>query len=194
MPRKRLPPRVWFDEGRGRWIMRYGSWMRRTPFGPSEKDAAQAALDKVVGRRAWFSAAIRRPAKRPRPEPLWARSKLVGIVYFVSKEGDDNYPIKIGFCAGGLEKRLSELQVGNPYRLKVLATVEATYGQEQAMHQALAEHRVSGEWFMRHPDMMCALAEAVEGRIWPKLCHPDNLANSFKSSGLPGKKANSPFI
>jgi hypothetical protein len=73
-------------------------------------------------------------APPPKPvEPPWARSRTLGIVYFISAAKNSDYPIKIGFCASNVEKRRVELQIANPYLLEVLATNLATYAQEQAI-------------------------------------------------------------
>lgn len=56
--------------------------------------------------------------------------------------------VKIGWTAGGVERRLRELQCGNPCELFVVRTIEpASQADERALHQRLAEFRIRGEWF-----------------------------------------------
>lgn len=58
--------------------------------------------------------------------------------------------IKIGL-GHDIDGRLSSLQTGNPYKIEMLAAWSATnhYPEqiEKYLHQALAAHRVRGEWF-----------------------------------------------
>lgn len=68
--------------------------------------------------------------------------------------------VKIGFTAGGLTRRLSELQTGSPVPLVVLATVEGKKFQERDLHRRFRPYRVSGEWFRFEGDV----AEWVEER------------------------------
>jgi hypothetical protein len=79
-----------------------------------------------------------------RPQPA------SGTIYFVGPEGG---PIKIGF-ASRLEFRLKDLRTANAYPLKVHATVEGPPKLERDYHQRFAAHRLHGEWFTPHPDIL----------------------------------------
>lgn len=75
-------------------------------------------------------------------------------VYFVTARGVPDYPIKIGMTTRPVEKRLKSLQTSCPYELYVIATVEGTSAYEWVLHVDLAQHRLEGEWFKRHPDVL----------------------------------------
>lgn len=62
-----------------------------------------------------------------------------------------NGPIKIG-VANDPEKRILDLQVGNPYPLILRAKIECSgrkkaYFLESFLHRRFARSRMSGEWF-----------------------------------------------
>ncbi len=60
--------------------------------------------------------------------------------------------IKIGKCpnrAGGLERRMHDLQTGNPWPLDLVAHSEWPDYAEQDCHEYLRRDRVRGEWFKR---------------------------------------------
>lgn len=83
------------------------------------------------------------------PEPEVPHSDL----YFIASESG---PIKIGISVN-VEKRLKQLQTSHPYPLKVLAVVKAAGMQEFAYHERFAAHRLHGEWFARHPDILAEI-------------------------------------
>tara|TARA_R110002096_G_scaffold392788_1_gene587786 strand:+ start:406 stop:1029 length:624 start_codon:yes stop_codon:yes gene_type:complete len=57
-------------------------------------------------------------------------------------------PVKFGISMHPAD-RLKRLQVGNPYRLRLLVSVPGGRDRERAVHAALSGYRASGEWF--HP-------------------------------------------
>lgn len=81
------------------------------------------------------------------------------MVYFVAADGLPQF-VKIGW-AGDVAKRLSELQTGNPFRLRILGTVYGGRDVEVHYHHEFASYRVrpGGEWF----HLTGALAEFVAG-------------------------------
>ena len=71
------------------------------------------------------------------------------VVYFI--RAGNKGAIKIG-VASDLAKRLETLQTGNPFELKVLATIPCSseqhaYDLERRMHKLFASKRIRGEWF-----------------------------------------------
>lgn len=80
-------------------------------------------------------------------------------VYFIAA---DHGPIKIGRAIRP-ESRLADLQCGYPYRLKVLATIRGGNGLERGYHERFAEHRLEGEWFDRHPEILAEI-DRLNGR------------------------------
>jgi hypothetical protein len=89
-----------------------------------------------------------RPQTEPRPE------QRLGTVYFV---GPADGPIKIGY-ASRLEYRLKDLLTMNAYPLIVHATVEGQVSVERAYHKRFKAHRLHGEWFAPHPDILAEIA------------------------------------
>jgi hypothetical protein len=68
-------------------------------------------------------------------------------VYFIS----DGQFIKIG-KANNVEKRMKELQIGNPHKLKILKIIKCSnehsaYELERFFHSILHSVNKSGEWF-----------------------------------------------
>ena len=92
------------------------------------------------GRLAW-------PYDRSAPRPERA------TIYFL---GPTDGPIKIGW-ASRLQYRLRSLELANAFPLHVWATVEAEITLEREYHKRFAEHRLHGEWFERHPDILAEI-------------------------------------
>lgn len=83
----------------------------------------------------------------PRPQPKEC------TIYFI---GPADGPIKIGF-ATRLEFRLRDLRLANAYPLHVWATVKGPPSIERDYHKRFAAHRLHGEWFERHPDILAEI-------------------------------------
>lgn len=69
---------------------------------------------------------------------------LKGKIYFI--QAGDNGAIKIGYT-DNIEKRLRQLQTGNPYKLKLLKIINGTYELEKSIHKMFVNDRLEGEWF-----------------------------------------------
>jgi hypothetical protein len=71
------------------------------------------------------------------------------MIYVIQmNKNDPNSPIKIGFTSDLTPwKRISTLQTGNPFKLKVIATLTGTQEDEKNLHNNLNRYRLSGEWF-----------------------------------------------
>ena len=74
-------------------------------------------------------------------------------VYFVACRD----MIKIG-RSRSVEQRLLELQVGNPYPLRLLGTVVGGRAEENRLHELLSDFWHRGEWFRRGPWLEPVLA------------------------------------
>jgi hypothetical protein len=72
-----------------------------------------------------------------------------GYVYFALQEDDLRWRgrVKIGW-AKDPSARIRELQVGNPFRLKLIGQLPGTREAERWVHDQLREHRTGGEWFL----------------------------------------------
>jgi hypothetical protein len=66
------------------------------------------------------------------------------VIYFIQRGA--NGPIKIGRAVEP-EVRLRSLQTGNSEPLRILLTIPGTAKREAEIHAALAESRISGEWY-----------------------------------------------
>lgn len=74
------------------------------------------------------------------------------MVYFIQMGTDG--PIKIGFTTGDISKRLEALQIGNPYPLVLLLTIEGDARLEKAIHAMFSDIRMVGEWFENMPRLV----------------------------------------
>jgi hypothetical protein len=77
----------------------------------------------------------------------------IGTIYFVACK--ERY-IKIGFVGrGSVVKRVSSMQVWNPFELKVIRTITPAYWEQAIwLHQHFNACRVRGEWFHLCEEML----------------------------------------
>ena len=89
---------------------------------------------------------------------LWGVIPIVtkGQIYFIRSE--KTHEIKIGFTSGQVQKRISSLQTGHPYKLKLLATLPGNRDYEKSLHERFAAFRLEGEWFQPHPDLIAFIS------------------------------------
>jgi hypothetical protein len=99
-----------------------------------------------------------------RTEVLGEPAQERGFVYFICT--DDGEFVKIGWAADP-EKRLAQLQTGNPKRLVIVATLLGDRELEAEAHEffrpASDELRV-GEWFPMHAGLASSIAAFVGHR------------------------------
>jgi hypothetical protein len=76
---------------------------------------------------------------------------LATAVYFIQAKSGG--PIKIG-CARSLKCRLRQLQVGNPAKLQILASVPGTIADERAIQKRFSDSRAHLEWFHPTPELL----------------------------------------
>lgn len=86
---------------------------------------------------------------RAEAEASVARRKH-SVVYFIQAADG---PIKIGHAVN-VENRLIRLQIGNAQPLKLLGVKQGGVAIEKSYHQRFNEHRIRGEWFHPHPDIL----------------------------------------
>ena len=135
-------------EDRGPGYSRLGTWSVWV----SDKSAYGATV--LYGGLSDISEAAERMADCVR---AYEAMRPVDQVYFIGSPSQPSSPIKIGFTTD-LKKRLKSLQTGSPNKLEVLAVVEAGGAQERAYHEQFAAHRLNGEWFDPHPDILAEIA------------------------------------
>jgi len=73
------------------------------------------------------------------------------IVYFVRSESGG--PIKIG-VAVDVKSRVSNIQVGRPDRVLLIATEEGGREKERELHRRFATARIDGEWFTATEELL----------------------------------------
>lgn len=71
------------------------------------------------------------------------------MIYVMGQQNKQwkSLPVKIGY-SGDPNKRLKEIQTGNPYRLCIRKTICATQKEERETHRVLREFKTNGEWFI----------------------------------------------
>jgi hypothetical protein len=62
-------------------------------------------------------------------------------------------PIKIGIT-GDVRARLGHLRTACPWPLRLLFDFPGTEKEEAFLHETFAEHRMRGEWFAPHADVV----------------------------------------
>lgn len=97
-------------------------------------------------RRAWESrqAALAAEAQRA--------VDLQSDLYFI--QSGESGPIKIGITGMKIEKRMKALQTAHPFKLRLLVLVKGDAMRETEYHARFAEHRLEGEWFAPHPNIL----------------------------------------
>lgn len=60
---------------------------------------------------------------------------------------------KIGYSQN-VNKRLTELQTGCPFKLSILSVKEGGYAEEQVLHGKFRRYSLHGEWFKTHKDIL----------------------------------------
>ena len=74
-------------------------------------------------------------------------------VYFI---GGEDGPIKIGSSNSPLE-RIATFQTGSPVILRIHALTHGGVDAEREYHKRFAAHRLHGEWFEPHPDILAEI-------------------------------------
>lgn len=100
------------------------------------------------------------------PVVTWPRrpTKGTGWVYFVQAE--PGTPVKIGYAANPTE-RLSGIQTGNPYRLRILLAVPGSREHEKMLHGHFYASRAIGEWFAETDELRAMIEDwGKRGRVW----------------------------
>jgi hypothetical protein len=77
------------------------------------------------------------------------------VIYFIQRASGGD--IKIGIT-NDLQERLSSLQTAHSEPLVCLATMNGGAYEEGALHERFKEHRLAGEWFRPHWDILALVA------------------------------------
>lgn len=76
-------------------------------------------------------------------------------------------PIKVGLTDHPW-RRLSALQIGNPYRLRFVGFLPGDRADEQALHEVFASARLRGEWFHPTPDLTGFVNAEASPSAWER--------------------------
>ena len=69
----------------------------------------------------------------------------MGVIYFITQE-DDRY-VKIGYADKDANRRLLDLQIGNPHELYLYAFIDGDIALEKELHERFKKFHIRGEWF-----------------------------------------------
>ena len=72
-------------------------------------------------------------------------------IYFIEAEGTGM--VKIGYTAQPPRSRLSGLQVGNPYLLRLLGVIPGNEQDELSQHSIYSHLHVRGDWFRAEAEL-----------------------------------------
>jgi len=111
--------------------------------GEERKGMAMAGFVSDVKRRRELTTRTDLAATRPKHPDL----------YFIRSESG---PIKIGISVDP-QKRLKTLQTAHPFRLELLCVFAGAGKKEANYHSRFAAHRLHGEWFEPHPDILAEI-------------------------------------
>lgn len=113
---------------------------------------------------------VARPAPSPEPEedeqPAFrlVNADIPGTIYVL--QAPPLMPVKIGFTrAERVEYRLTGLQTGCPYPLRVIARATGLPAQERRLHALLDAYRLTGEWFEWTPIVREVVDAIQAGRL-----------------------------
>lgn len=82
-------------------------------------------------------------------------------VYFARVKEDG--PVKIGFTDADPFERIAKLQGACPWPIALLGSIEGSVSTERAIHLHLSEHRMLGEWFQPHADVLNVIERLLGG-------------------------------
>ena len=78
------------------------------------------------------------------------------MIYVI--QGQMGGEVKIGYtAASSVTSRVGAIERKEGRKMRVLRSMEGTKAHEAALHDRFKEHRISGEWFAPHPDLMAAI-------------------------------------
>lgn len=112
-------------------------------------------------------------------------------VYF-ARAGEGG-PIKIGYTAGDICRRIAALKTGCPFDIAAVSSLEGGPELEKELHARFRAHRLSGEWFSPVPDLLSVVAAAVPLAWPPRKLRLGKLAGAHLPWG-PDKDGQYPLI
>lgn len=86
---------------------------------------------------------------------------MTGVVYFA---GSSDSPIKVGYTIN-LDKRISAIKTAAPTPVKLLTSVPGNRKTESYFHARLRPHRLQGEWFTPHSEVLDLISKVQASGI-----------------------------
>jgi hypothetical protein len=86
------------------------------------------------------------------------------MIYFVEQQ--EKY-VKIGFTSGDVVSRVRYMQIGNPHKLNLIAAISGGTDVERRLHDRFSHHRVRGEWFVLHKEIIEYIDTFIDGWSHP---------------------------
>lgn len=117
------------------------------------RSTRKAWTDLIGMFRAAEIAAIKQHVEREAAAQQQRVKAAKTFVYFI---GSASGEIKIGF-SNNPKSRLTTLQTSSSAKLSILAQTEGSLDTEAAYHRQFGAHRLHGEWFARHPDIIAEI-------------------------------------
>jgi DNA-binding protein Fis len=68
------------------------------------------------------------------------------MIYFI--QSGNGGSIKIGYSNNDIEGRISALQTGTPYKLKLIGVMRGELEDEKTIHSIFSEIHIAGEWYL----------------------------------------------
>lgn len=97
--------------------------------------------------------------------PMLAKN---GCIYCIGPS--DARVVKIGWSQDP-EKRLRELQTGNPDRLEIHAIFPASQSVERGLHDLFKDLAVRGEWFLNEGGEVVSVIKGLLNQFFPEVMH-----------------------
>lgn len=85
------------------------------------------------------------------------------MIYFIQEGLHGN--IKIGRTSGDPQKRVAQLQCGNPRKLRLIGTVSEEFNAEKDWHEAYGMHHIRGEWFCPSQCLLDDIKHSTEAEV-----------------------------
>ena len=82
-----------------------------------------------------------------------------GFIYFIQPE--QGGPVKVGWCRHDARLRRTELNIGFPGVLVLLASAPGSKTDEELLHKRLDHEHYRGEWFWPGPELKAVMAELL---------------------------------
>lgn len=83
------------------------------------------------------------------------------MIYFIQEKNDKEF-VKIGVTTLRMDRRLTNLQVGNPRELEIVLVLKGMYDLEHKLHRYFSDEHVRGEWFRCSPRLQAFIDKPFE--------------------------------